>query len=177
MAEALQRTRCKLLVGEGAARPALLRYSGHGPLAAWLKAVAVREALDLCNEHRRATEPLELSATSSALPELELVKQRFAEPFARAFVTSLERLDRRSRTVLRYSCVEGLTTEKIAAIYGVHRSSAARWVTEAREQLLSDTTQLLSEDQAIPRGEVPALMELLVSRLDVSLARLLRARG
>ncbi len=51
--EVAQALRLKLLVAEGGSPPKVLEFSGSGPLAGWLRIVAIRTALDLI---RRGTQ-------------------------------------------------------------------------------------------------------------------------
>src|SRR5262245_5162496 len=53
MVECMQRVRARLFVGGGDHRPRLLDYRGLGRLRAWVRVVAVREALMLHRDQKR----------------------------------------------------------------------------------------------------------------------------
>ena len=87
--------------------------------------------------------------------------------------TALAALPDQPRALLRYSVVDGWTVERIGALYGVHRTTAARRVAAAREELGSAIRAELAARLAISVGDVDSIVRLVQSRIDVSLERLL----
>jgi RNA polymerase sigma-70 factor (ECF subfamily) len=170
----MQLTRTKLLFGDG--RPRLQDYSGRGSLLGWIRAVAVRLAL---NERKRA--PREDANDPDDLPELpldaeptlELFRQQHQQDFVVAFREAFARLDPQQRTVLRMSVIDRVSIDRLGAVYGVHRATAARWVERARQQLLDLTRDGLRERLALGDTELSSFLRALVPRLDVSLRTLL----
>ncbi|MGB1012805.1 MAG: hypothetical protein ACPG4T_01630 [Nannocystaceae bacterium] len=83
--EVVQRLRERLLVARpGRCEPGILTYGGRGPLAAWLRVVAVREALGMQRKHRRespAGSTLDVLPDAAAGPELSLLKQHYRDQF------------------------------------------------------------------------------------------------
>ena len=176
--EVHQRLRQKLLLPREDRPPKLLEYAGKGPLAQWLRAVALREALNLLAQGR-AGAPLESDtallelATPGPDPELTLLKHRFAPEFKAALEAALRELPARERNFLRLFFLEGLTVEQIARMDGTHKSTVSRRMASAREQVLGAMRRQLQERLALSGSELDSLVGQLRSQLDVSLARAL----
>lgn len=174
--EIVQRMRAKVLVGDGAG-PRLASYSARGPLAGWLRAIAVHDALSARRaEIRRgphdgpsAIERLPVPAE----PELEQLRARYGGAFKAAFAEVLAGLSARDRNVLRLFYVDGLTADQVGQVYGVHRVSVARWLQQIRATLFARTKQLLSERLKLGSVEFESVTRMCLSQLDVSLDRLL----
>lgn len=174
--ETLQRVREKLLVRTAEA-PLIASYSGRGALGAWVRAVAVREALDEKRKvARRGTTVSETGLAEMAArdePELLRMKELYAEPFKAAFRDALGGLAARDRNVLRMIYVDGLTAEQVGLAFGVHRVSVARWIGGIRTSLFERTRETLSERLKLTHTELGSLTRLCLSQLDVSIERLL----
>ena len=176
--EVHQRLRHKLLLPREGHRPKLLEYGGKGPLAQWLRAVALREALNLLAQ-RRAGVPLEPDtallevAAPGPDPELALLKHRYAPEFKAALEAALRDLPARERNFLRLFFLEGLTVEQIARMDGTHKSTVSRRMASARASVLTEMRRQLQARLALSVSELDSLIGQLHSQLDVSLARAL----
>jgi RNA polymerase sigma-70 factor, ECF subfamily len=69
--------------------------------------------------------------------------------------------------------VDGLSGDRIAIMYKVHKSTASRWISSARDRLVEQTRSFLAKRLNLPRAEVESLMRILQSQLEVTLERLL----
>jgi RNA polymerase sigma-70 factor (ECF subfamily) len=105
--------------------------------------------------------------------ELDFLKAEYREQFKQAFAKAVRELPARDRNLLRQSVVHSLTIDQLGALYHVDRSTAARWLARAREQLFKTTRANLLAMLHIDQGEFESIMNLIRSRLDVSLHRLL----
>ncbi|MDY7227158.1 sigma-70 family RNA polymerase sigma factor [Hyalangium rubrum] len=176
--EVHQRLRQRLLLAQEGALPKVLEYRGRGTLAHWLRAVALREALNLLAQQqaRGAQEPLgaitELAAPGPD-PELALLKRRYAPEFKGALEAALSNLPARERNFLRLFFIEGLTVEQIARMDGTHKSTVSRRMASARETVLQQMRLQLQERLALSVSELDSLVEQMRSQLDLSLARAL----
>ena len=162
----------KLLVG---AEPRLATYSGKAPLSAWLRVVALREAVKVQGEQHPAAdleEALELSAAEED-PELKLFKSRFRAEFAQAFREALDALPAQDRLVLRQYFIDELTIDELAALHRVHRATSARWVAHARALLVSKVKRRLQDSLKVEASEVTRLVRAVRSGFDLSLRRFL----
>jgi RNA polymerase sigma-70 factor (ECF subfamily) len=106
-------------------------------------------------------------------PGLAHLKESCRVELKRAFETALGALPRRERLLLRQHHLDRLTIDELAALYQVHRATAARWVARAREELSDAILGELGRRMQVPASEVQSLLRLVRSQLDISLDRLL----
>lgn len=175
--EVLQRLRESLLVGRPGKAPELGDYAGRGPLQAWLRVMAVREATHALQAGRRQA-PLDDAVLVDRLcpepdPALKLAKQVHRADLSRAIDEAMATLSARERTVLRHHVLDDLSSEQIGVLYGVHRVTARRWLNEIRAVLLSRTRKALARRLGLTVGEADSLMRLVQSQVDLSLERFL----
>lgn len=159
-----------LLVGRAGGVPGLSRYSGRGPLAAFVRLAAVRGARYL----RRGRRDLPVGQAPRAAPvagdvELELLKRQHGAAFQSAFASAIAALDPDVRAALKMHFLDGMRLEAIAALYRVNKSTVSRWITRARHDIFAAARRILAEQLALPDAEVDSLMEALQSRLDVTM--------
>ena len=165
----------KLLVGAPDRSPRIGSYTGRGPLRNWVLVVLARNVIDL----RRRAPSLEVPLadrlpTQTSDPEIEFLKEHYAGAFRDALAEAVKGLTDRDRAVLGQAVVEGLDTAQIGAVYGVHRTTAGRWLTEARGRLLKATRRLLMQGLSVEVAEVDSILRLISSRMHVTFAPLLR---
>ena len=169
--EAAQVVRTLLLMPRPESPPAILDYAGRGPLGGWLRITAGREVVRLLRSSRREVElgdQLVDGATTASDPVLSRLKDRYRRELADAFHTALAELGPRDRTLLRYQLVDSLSIDDIAAIYRVHRATAARWLARVRDDLIESTRGLLAEKLGIADDEVQSVLRLVRSELNIS---------
>lgn len=169
-----QLVREKLFVGEGAR---IAEYAGDGPLGAWLRAVAVRLALNVRRQGGREVAQSHLPELPLADPdpELALLRQRYREAFRRAFAEAIASLSPRERTVLKLHTLDGLTLARIGAMYRKDLSTISRWLEQIRKTLLERTRERLGASLALETTALESLMRVADGELTVSLARLLES--
>jgi RNA polymerase sigma-70 factor (ECF subfamily) len=161
------------LVGEDDA-PRLASYSGRGDLGAWLRAAAVRTAIDLMRTRRVVpVDPHALGDAGAAVdPLLAALKQRYRDEFRAAFAEASAQLTDRERTLLRYRFLDGLSIDEIALLYRVHRATIARWIAATRESLFEGTRTRLMARLAVTDSEVDSVLRLIDSQLEASIEAL-----
>lgn len=178
--EIKQRLRTKLFVSDGTSPAKIAHYTGQGDLLAWIRVVAVREALDSVRAERRraldSDDALMAIEASGTGPDMLAFRQQYRAQFSSAFRDALAALTPEQRNVLRLHYVHGLSVDKLGGVLRVHRSNAARRVAKARQELLSGTRRLLHARLSIDRREFDQLMGLVASRLDLSIERYLAAK-
>ena len=172
--EIAQRVRAKVLVGPP---PKIASYTGRGSLAAWLRAIAVHEALSAKRTEKRrgphdGPSAIERMAAPES-PEMAQLRARYAGPFQAAFAEALGSLAPKDRNVLRLVYLEGLTAEQVGLAYGVHRVSVARWLGQIRESLFERTRAIMQQRLPLAPGEMESITRMCLSQIDVSLDRLL----
>lgn len=166
-----------LLVDEHERGAALREYAGRGDLRGYVRVMATRALIRAINRARREVviddaEFFDRVAPRSD-PELGMLRTRYRETVDAGLRAALERLDDRSRALLRYQLIDGWSIDQVGKLYGVHRATAARWLAEARHVLGETIRAELAERLQIATDEVDSVVRLVQSRVDMSLDRLL----
>ena len=86
-------------------------------------------------------------------------------------------LDARARNLLRLHHLGGATLEQLAAMYGVHRATAVRWLADARAALARGTRRRLTASLDVSPAELDSILAMIGSRLEASVGRLLADDG
>ena len=165
-----------LFVSEPGRPAATSSFSGKGDLRAYVRVIATRELIRTINKGRREVgvedEVLDLLSPPSD-PELVYLRDHYRADVDAAMRAALIGLAEQPRALLRYHLLDGWSIDRIGALYGVHRATAARWVTAAREALGEAIRVEVARRLDISLDEVASIVRLVQSRIDVSLARLL----
>jgi len=166
-----QELRAKLLLGD---RAKLAQFQGTGPLVQWVASVAGREALGSLRRKRPNVPLADDDVLDTADdPQLVALKRDHGGDFKRAFQAAVEALPARDRAVLRALIIDERSINEIAAVYGIHRATASRWVSEIRRALLEGTRRLLRAQLALDDTHLDSAMRMIDSNLDLSLYRVL----
>ncbi len=180
--EVKQLLRVQLLVDKEGKPAGINGYRGKGPLRGWVRITATRELvrhkkklqrekpLDDAN-HGRTLEGLLASGIDPALAAL---KAEYRAEFAAALREAIADLSTEDRTLLRQSIVDSMSIDAIGAAYGVHRATAARWLTRARAALVAATHARLAARLKLPVDQMESVIKLVSSQLDASVIRYLR---
>jgi RNA polymerase sigma-70 factor (ECF subfamily) len=172
--EVQQRLREHLIMGPESGAPKIAEYSGKGALGGWLRVTAVRTALNHLRSADTKTTELGDEPSLAADPELAYVKEHAHALFNDAFTRVLDELDANERTILRLHYIEGLTMDQLARLYKTPRSTIARRVAEARQQILSATEARLRDEKRLSPSSVASVIRQAQSRLEVTITRLFR---
>ncbi|MBS1118404.1 MAG: putative DNA-binding regulatory protein [Deltaproteobacteria bacterium] len=152
-------------------------YRGRGDLRGWLRVVAVREALQLLRARRRETPIVDgdhtLAARLDERAPVETMTEAERLAYRDAFASALATLSPRERNLLRQQYLYGASVDELAALYGVHRATAARWVARIRELVLRRTRRQLGEVLRLSGDELDSVMGRLANHLDYSLRQTL----
>ena len=167
--EIRQTVRERLLAGDP---PYLATAAGRGSLEGLVAVIATRAGLDWLRGRARAgarhdDAPADLAASSN--PERDHLRAQVRDDVKAAFEAAVAGLEPRDRTMLRFHLVEGMTIDDVAQLYSIHRATAARQLAAARERIASGVRRSLAK--AGLRAD--ELAELVTSRLDLSLSRVL----
>jgi RNA polymerase sigma-70 factor (ECF subfamily) len=165
-----------LFVHEPGRPAATSEYTGRGDLRGYVKVIATRELVRVVQRERReiALEDGVLDALAShADPQLAYLRDSYREEVSAALRAALEELEEQPRALLRYSLVDAWSIDRIAALYGVHRATAARWLGAARDRLGELIRARLAARLTIASDEVASIVRMVQSRVDVSIARAL----
>jgi RNA polymerase sigma-70 factor (ECF subfamily) len=169
----------RLFVGDGDGRPPRIGdYAGQGLLRNWVRVIAVRTFINLRKRKDRAREPPVDDRTLLALPdpgdlELDFIKREYRAELARSLHEAARALEPGDRHLLRQHLAGGMSVDRLAAVYGIHRATAARRLARARTQLLDGVRAAMARRLGLGADELDSVMRLISSRLDASVAKLL----
>lgn len=170
--------RSKLFVAGPGKLPKIADYAGQGYLENWLRVTAVRVFLDLGKRKDRAREARAGDDDVLALPQpgdlaLDIAKAEYRAAVTTAMHDAARQLEPGDRHLLRQHLVAGLSIDQLGAVLGIHRATAARRITRAREQLVAHTRRELARRLHLESHELDEVIGLVMSRLDVSIGKLL----
>jgi RNA polymerase sigma-70 factor, ECF subfamily len=163
--EVLQRLRGRLQ-GIGTGAPRLALYSGRGHLGGFIRALAVRLAMDLRREPRLDEEVLKLFDQEVGDPEILYLKAHYAARFAEAVRAALTRLKPGQRLFLVHQLVDRLSIDALAELYHIHRATAARRCAAARDALARCTRRELRILLGVGAQTLESIARLLSSRIE-----------
>ncbi len=169
--EVRQRLAEKLLRDESG-QPKLALYTGRGPLGAWLRVAAVREAQNARRGAKPAVDADELPlASPDEDPEIKLFKRKYSKEFKDAFQGVLATLSSDERNVLRLHYLDGMTIEEVGKAYRVSRATAARWIADAKDKITRAVNASLENKLGRNGPGANTILAFVRSQLDMSLRR------
>lgn len=175
--EVKQLLRLQLLVDKPDKPAGISGYRGKGPLRGWVRITATRELVRHKKKLQRETpieRSLETLLTSGIDPALAALKGEYRAEFALALREAIDDLTAEDRTLLRQQIVDEMSIDAVGAAYGVHRATAARWLTRARASLVNATHTRLAARLKLPVEQIDSVIRLVSSQLDASVIRYLR---
>jgi RNA polymerase sigma-70 factor (ECF subfamily) len=171
----------RLFVRAGDAPARIEEYAGRSELAAWLKVVAARLVLNRLAAEKPETPTdarlFDAMLVTDASPELALAAAEDRAGLKRLFERAARELEARERRLLRLAFADGFTIDDIAGVYGVHRSSAARWVKEASAALSRNVVRLARAELRLSPEQLESWARGLEGSMGLSLARFLATNG
>lgn len=178
--EVLQMLREQMLVADDGP-PGIAAYDGRAPLAIWLRVCAARIGMrQAAREQRNESlddDRLDQLAPGVPDPELAYLRQHYGAQFRAAFGEAVASLAPRERNLLRHSVIDGLTIDQIAAIYHVHRATAARQLKQVRATLVATTRERMRASLGVGETELDSIFRVLMSMADVTLREALLPRS
>lgn len=168
--EIAQILRQRLFVGGDGA--GVLAYAGGGKLGGLVQVAATRIGLNLRRgRHRIADDAVPDKPVPAG--DATFAKAELRDHIKQAIEDAAAELLPRDRTLLRMHLVEGSSIDDVAALYRVHRATAARWIAAARETLFTRTRARFLEKTRLPTHEEHELASFVESQLTLSLSRIL----
>jgi RNA polymerase sigma-70 factor, ECF subfamily len=141
-------------------------YDGRGALLSWLRVAISRAAIDRFRRARREV-PLEEGAEArdedprlSVPPEAgRTLDEGWGAMLVGILAEEIRGLPARERLLLGMYYLDGVPLKTIAAHFGVHESTASRWLEGLRQQLRKRLERLFKERHGMRAAEVRALWE------------------
>ena len=170
--ETLQEVWDKLFCGPNAK---IKKYTGRGPLQAWVRVTATRAALDRCRtlglRTARETELTDRLAAPRPGMELLLSRARYSAAFKSSLRDAVAGLPARERNALRMHVCGHCSIDEIGRAYGVHRATAARWLERARLAIREGVRgSLLRGGIKLTESEYSSLARGMASELELRLS-------
>jgi RNA polymerase sigma-70 factor (ECF subfamily) len=150
------------------------QYAGHGSLAAWVRVVTARVAANMRRQEKPHADVDDMAIGTAIDPELGIIQERYGDAFSAALRDAIASLAPDDRNLVRLHYLDGLNIERIGALFHVARATIGRRVIAVRERILEETHRLLRERLNATPSEIESLLQLVRSRLDVSLSDALR---
>ena len=192
-ADAKQIVQERLLVGDAGKGTAakIGDYRGTGPLYSWVATTAATTLLTLRRSASRRREIFDSDQGSDQGsaesrggafgarldPELDYLKQRYKGQVEDAIIEALRQLDNRESALLRLHLGERMSIDVLGSMYSVNRSTAARWLADARGSLISKAKAILRAQLNLTDRECDSMVALVQSQLHVSIVRRLSAEN
>ena len=178
-ADVLQLVRVRLMVGKDGATPRIVEYAGGGRLGALVFVAATRIGLNMLRA-RQKIDDSDLSSLDPADPDGlaladQLGKQEYRAELRTAFAEAVKQLDKKDRTLLRLSVIDGLSIDELGTMYRVHRATVARWIAAARDNLTKVARERFLSLTGLSKSDLASVGELVESQIQVSMERLLRS--
>lgn len=160
--EVLQR----LFVGTPDTLPKIGTFTGKGSLSAWLRAIAVRIALNLARTKKNQPHTTlgDDDFISIDDPELTYIKSAYREAFKEAFADATRALPAELQNFLRFYYLDGLDLAQIGTIYKLSVPTVSRRLARARAEVLEATRARLKERLRVDSAELDSIMQLIQSR-------------
>ena len=168
--DVVQLVRLRFLIGEHGRPPRIGDFNASASLATWLRIAAVRIAISLHRKHHRETASDEIDAVAGEPdPELALLQRQYSAEFRAAFRSGFVSLTPRERNLIRHHIIDRIGIDGIAALYGVHRATAARRLSQARTTLIKRLRRELQARLQLDRTQLAEVLALLQGKLELSL--------
>lgn len=174
--EVVQALRERFLVASDGP-PEIAGYDGRAPLGIWLRVCAARMGLRQLERERRVAplddDRLEELAPGVPTPELMYLRRLYGQRFQKAFREAVASLEPRERNLLRHSVIDELGIDQLAAIYHVHRATAARQLNQARAKLIGATRESMRSTLRVTEAELESILRVILTMADVTLRKIL----
>lgn len=169
--DVLQSVRERLLAPP---KPRIASYAGGGPLLGWVRVAVARAAVDLARARGRVMAELSPEELIDGVAIAEPQAGRYRAAIQLAIHKVFADLGSRERNLMRLHHAEGLTLERLATMYGVHRATVARWLADVRRSVFDAVETNVRTELRLSASEFRSALGLVRSQLDASISQLFR---
>ncbi|HKA86033.1 MAG TPA: sigma factor-like helix-turn-helix DNA-binding protein [Haliangiales bacterium] len=177
VADAVQQLVATVLLPRRGRPPEIADFTGSGPLAGWLRIVALRILLRLERRDRRAA-PIDLARAPVPPPddpEFAYLRRRYNAALQEALADAWSAMAPETRVLLRLRYRDGVGIDEIAAMENVHRATAARRLRRAEDLLTEQARALLRTRLGASDLDIDSMVRAIRSRIEISLSGIVRA--
>ncbi len=170
--------RAHILTPRESAGPRLAGYLGTGPLDGWLRVTVTREAVRArrMQSARGTSSDDELAEIAGVVsPQLDFLKASYRDQVRTAFREAIHQLDDRQKNLIRLHYGDGVGVERLGQMYRVHFSTISRWLAAARDKLFDETRASVRAELGVDNSEFEEVMQLVQSKLDLTISLFVRA--
>lgn len=168
--EVKQRLRERLLAPPN---PRIRTYAASGPLLSWVRVAATRIGVDLKrHEPKRGVQIL----ADCMIQECHIEGSealRYRDILETSIRIVFAQLEVRERNLIRLHYVDGLSVERLGAMYDVHRATAARWIVALRTRIFEEVERDVIATLKLSPSEFRSILGFVRSYLEASLSGLL----
>ncbi|CAN5913860.1 hypothetical protein BH11MYX2_BH11MYX2_38740 [soil metagenome] len=170
--EIAQTLRQRLFVSQDGKPADVIEYAGAGRLAGLVQVAATRIGLNLRRGRKRIADGV-LPDAPTVANDTMYAKAEYRDHIKTALEGAATKLEARDRTLLRLHFVDRASIDDVATLYRVHRATAARWISAARDALVAHTRQHFLAATKLDAGDDAGLASFVESQLSLSLSRIL----
>jgi RNA polymerase sigma-70 factor (ECF subfamily) len=172
--EVRQELRVHLLLPRGDKPPRISEYSGRGALGGWVHVAAARLALTMKRAGgARSDVPSTRADPGTMDAETLYLRERYRDDLQTAFEETIRELTTRQRNILRMHFIDGIPLDRLATIYGMHRTTLGRWVTSTCDEIMATARRRLGARVQLPAGAMDSIVAILRSEIDFTASLLL----
>jgi RNA polymerase sigma-70 factor, ECF subfamily len=163
----------KLLFEGAGGPPRIATYSGRAALATWTRTVTTRAAMRRLSKGSAAAAEPEATPAPADASATQDFRATHGTQVNDAFDDAMASLDLKQRNVLRHHFVEDLSLDDISEMYNVPKSTATRWLEEARAALAKRTHARFFAKVTIADADKQQITQLLDQSIESNLRRTL----
>jgi RNA polymerase sigma-70 factor, ECF subfamily len=165
----------RLLVAPAGSEPRLRQYRGRGPLRSWLKATAVRIAVNAtANKTPDDEDSLETELYETfQSPEHASISAESRSLFLQALTASVKSLETEDQLLLRLYFVDGVKMDSIGVMLQKSKSWVSRRIDKIAAQLWTRIRAALKDEGGLRASEFESLIRAAQSRISLRLSKVL----
>ncbi|MBP9111718.1 MAG: sigma-70 family RNA polymerase sigma factor [Polyangiaceae bacterium] len=167
-----------LVVGSETRGPKLADYAGKGSLAAWLRVVVTRSALNMAtrrpkeDQRRTDDEALLDSAIGSGPEDLRFLKNQYDAEIREVIPRALTQISFEARLLLRQRYLDKLSIADLSRLHKVHDATVKRQIARALNDLNSLVRLGIAERLKLSPSELDSVIRTVRSEFYVTLGRI-----
>jgi RNA polymerase sigma-70 factor, ECF subfamily len=163
----------RLFVGDAEQPGKFATYVGRGQLGGLMRVAATRMALTIVAGHDRNSQEVPATLASDGRDIAgKYAKAQLQSLLKQALEESAGLLTERQRSLLRMHYVKQASIDDIGVVYRVHRATAARWLSDAKQTMIDSAREKFMLRAALEAHELDEVASMVESQLSMTWSRL-----